>query len=83
MDRCFDWPINARLYLPRYLPRAWAEDRERREWARVPQVQFRTVMCRELIDVAPGPCDDQYRPKVIGDLDLMVLSPTRQHVPTF
>ncbi|MFH1141373.1 MAG: IS701 family transposase [Chloroflexota bacterium] len=39
VDRVFDWPITAGLYLPH----GWAHDRERRAQARVPQdVLFRT-----------------------------------------
>jgi len=39
VDRVFDWPVNARLYLPQ----AWAENGERRERARIPaSVGFRT-----------------------------------------
>jgi SRSO17 transposase len=39
VDRVFDWPINARLYLPR----PWTEDGERREKARIPEnVEFET-----------------------------------------
>lgn len=33
VDGVFDWPVNARVYLPR----SWVEDAERRERARVPQ----------------------------------------------
>jgi len=39
VDRVFDWPVHARLYLPK----SWAEDTERRAEAGVPeQVDFQT-----------------------------------------
>jgi len=49
VDRVFDWPLTARLYLPK----AWANDAERREKAHVPEaVSFQTkgVIGLDLLD---------------------------------
>lgn len=51
VDRVFDWPVTAQLYLPR----GWAEDPKRRQGAQVPQeIDFRTKgeIAIELIDRA-------------------------------
>jgi len=51
VDRVFDWPVSARLYLSR----SWAEDRERRERARVPtRIAFQTKaeISLDLVDMA-------------------------------
>ena len=51
VDRVFDWPLAARLYLPE----SWATDRARCEVARVPpavRVQTRGAMALDLLDAA-------------------------------
>jgi len=51
VDRVFDWPITARVYLPEI----WAEDRQRREKAHVPpSVRFQTKgqIALDLVDFA-------------------------------
>jgi len=51
VDRVFDWPITARLYLPA----SWAQDRQRRQKAQVPRaVRFQTKgeIALDLVDFA-------------------------------
>jgi SRSO17 transposase len=51
VDRVFDWPVTARLYLPQ----GWGEDRERRQRARVPEslaFQTKGEIALNLIDQA-------------------------------
>lgn len=49
VDRVFDWPVTARLYLPQ----GWSEDAERRRKARIPEaITFKTKgeIALELVD---------------------------------
>jgi SRSO17 transposase len=51
VDRVFDWPVTARLYLPK----SWAEDSARRRGAQVPEsISFQTKgeIALELVDLA-------------------------------
>jgi len=63
VDRVFDWPVNARLYLPK----SWAGDQERRGQTRTPEeIGFRTKgeIALALIDEAGKAGLDDFLPVV-------------------